>query len=107
MTDRNGRDRERGSVAVEFALTVPVVVFALVLLSLAWRTTTAASDVRRAAGEAARAGTLQRTPAAAVTAARATAAATPAARHANCQPLTVNVDTGDFPRGGTLAVTVT
>ena len=37
---------ERGSVAVEFALAVPLIVFALVLASLAWRLTTANGDVR-------------------------------------------------------------
>ena len=97
---------ERGSVAVEFALAVPLVVFALVLASLAWRLTTANGDVRRAAGEAARAGSLALTPTGAVHAARDTAAATVAGRGVTCRRLVVDVDTSNFAAGGTIAVTV-
>jgi hypothetical protein len=97
---------ERGSVALELALAVPIVVFALVLASLAWRLTTADGDVRRAAGEAARAGSLALTPVGAVDAARQTADATLAGRGVTCRQLAVNVDTSDFRPGGTITVSV-
>ena len=42
---------ERGSVAVEFALAVPLAVFALVLASLAWRLTTADITLLRVGGD--------------------------------------------------------
>jgi Flp pilus assembly protein TadG len=97
---------ERGSVALELALAVPIIVFALVLASLAWRLTTANGDVRRAAGEAARAGSLALTSVGAVQAARQTAEATLAGRGVTCRQLAVNVDTSDFRAGGTITVSV-
>jgi hypothetical protein len=108
VTSRHeGRLRgERGSVALELAVAVPIIVFALVLASLAWRLTTADGDVRRAAGEAARAGSLALTSAGAVQAARQTAEATLAGRGVTCRQLAVDVDTSDFRAGGTITVSV-
>jgi hypothetical protein len=85
---------------------VPIIVFALVLASLAWRLTTADGDVRRAAGEAARAGSLALTSAGAVQSARQTAEATLAGRGVTCRQLAVDVDTSDFRAGGTITVSV-
>jgi Flp pilus assembly protein TadG len=103
----DGRLRgERGSVALELALAVPIIVFALVLASLAWRLTTADGDVRRAAGEAARAGSLALTSAGAAQAARQSAEATLAGRGVTCRQLAVDVDTSDFRAGGTVTVSV-
>jgi hypothetical protein len=73
---------------------------------LGWRVTTANGDIRRAASEAARAGSLARTPVGAVHAAQTVAAATLAGRGVTCRRLAVDVDTSAFAPGGWVAVRV-
>ena len=106
MNPRLAARTDGGSAAVELALGAPIVLFALVLVSLAWRLTTANGDVRRASGEAARAASLARTPAGAVAAGRETAQATLAGRGVTCGQLTVDVDISDFRPGGTVTAVV-
>lgn len=98
--------RDQGSAAVELALATPIVMFALVLASLAWRLTTANADVRRASGEAARAASLAPDLAGAVAAAHAVAEATLAGRGVTCRQLNVDVDVTDFRPGGTVTTSV-
>jgi Flp pilus assembly protein TadG len=98
---RPGRDR--GSVSVEIALSVPLMVLLLFLLTAAVHLGRAAIDVNSAAAAAARAASLSRTAAAATTAARNAATANLAGR---CASLAVTVDTSAFHRGGAVTVTV-
>jgi Flp pilus assembly protein TadG len=60
---------DQGSAAVEMAILAPALVALLLLVTLAGRVTTADNIVRRAAADGARAASLERTPAAARTAA--------------------------------------
>jgi Flp pilus assembly protein TadG len=94
---------ERGSVAVEIALAVPLMVLLLFLLTAAVHLGRAAIDVNSAAAAAARAASLARTGPAATTAARNAATADLAGQ---CASLSVSVDTSAFHRGGTVTVAV-
>jgi Flp pilus assembly protein TadG len=96
--------RDAGSFAVEFALGVPIFVMVLFLLAAGWRVGGASIDVDSVAGTAARAASLARTPATAVTAARQIAEADLAG---TCTRIDVQVDTANFHRGGSVTVQVT
>ncbi len=92
-----------GSVSVEIALSVPLIVLLLFLLTAAVHLGRAAIDVNSAAAAAARAASLARTAPTATTAARNAATANLAGQ---CASLSVTVDTSAFHRGGAVTVTV-
>ncbi len=94
---------DRGSVTVEIALSVPLMVLLLFLLTAALDLGRAAIDVNSAAAAAARAASLSRTASAATTAARNAATANLSGQ---CASVSVTVDTGAFHRGGAVTVTV-
>lgn len=99
-----GRVRDdTGSVAVEIALGVPISVLLLFLVIAAFHLGRATIDVNSAAAAGARAGSLARSPAAAASAARTAASTTLAGQ---CAAVSVEVDTSNFRRGGTVTVTV-
>ena len=100
-----GRRGDRGSVSVEIALSVPLMVLLLLLflLTAAVHLGRAAIDVNSAAAAAARAASLARTAPAATTAARNAASADLAGQ---CASVSVTVDTSVFHRGGAVTVTV-
>jgi Flp pilus assembly protein TadG len=97
-----------GLVTTEMAV-VMVTFFAgfLMLVMYAGRVGQSENDVQSAAHEAARAATLEATPAAADTRARAVAASNLAASGISCTGgLIANVDTTDFVPGGWVTVTL-
>lgn len=95
---------ERGSVATELVLLVPVLVVLLVLVGFAGRVARAESTVRTAASQAARAASLRQTPGAAAADARAVASV--GTRSLGCVEQVVEVDTGSLRPGGHVSVTV-
>ncbi|WP_328463534.1 pilus assembly protein [Actinoplanes sp. NBC_00393] len=100
---RPHRGDDRGSVAVELALGVPLLVLFLFLLIGAFNVGRANIDVNAAAGAASRAASLARTSAA------ATAAATDSATAnlgADCARLSVSVNTSNYRRGGAVTVSL-
>ncbi len=76
---------EQGSAAVELAVLAPVLLLVLLLVIAGGRVSTARAQVREAARDAARAASLQRTPADADTAARMTAQTALADAGLHCQ----------------------
>lgn len=97
---------ERASAVVELTVMVPAVVLLLVFVVFAGRVTAARLDVAGAAADAARAASTRQHAGDAASDARATAAASLADRGVTCARLAVDVDTGAFTRGGSVAVTV-
>lgn len=97
---------ERGSAALEITLLTPLLVLVLLFVVGLGRVAASRGEVDGAAQDAARAASVARGPASAVTDARQAAAATLADRSITCSPLDVAVDTTDFRPGGTVAVTV-
>jgi Flp pilus assembly protein TadG len=89
------------------ALVFPVTLIMAVLIVSTWQLSAARLEVNTAAAAAARAASLQTNPDDAATAAgrAATAALTGAGR--SCTRLDVEVDTGDFTRGGHVQVRLT
>ena len=83
---------ERGAATVEFALLVPVLVLLFGLVVGGARVWLARATVDQMAGSAARAGSLARTPAAAVAAATRLARDQAATDGLRCVALTVDVD---------------
>jgi Flp pilus assembly protein TadG len=100
---RPGSDDDRGSVAVELALGVPLLVLMLFLLIGAFNMGRANIDVNAAAGAASRAASLARTAGAATAAANDSATAN---LGDDCARIRVAVDTSGFRRGGTVTVTL-
>ena len=94
---------DRGSISVELALSVPLVVLLLFLVIGAINVSRANLDVHAAATAAARAGSIARNPSAATAAAR-DAATVNLAGH--CTAVTVTADTSQFHRGGQFTVTI-
>jgi Flp pilus assembly protein TadG len=94
---------DAGSFAVEFAAGVPVFIASVLLIAAAWRFGGASIDVGSVAGTAARAASLARSPAQAVTAARQVADADLSGKCAN---IGVHVNTSNFHRGGSVTVQV-
>jgi len=105
LARRLGKRRcdDTGSVAVEIALGVPISVLVLFLVIAAFHLSRATVDVNSAAAAGARAGSLSRSPAAAAAAARTAATTTLAGQ---CAAVSVEVDTSNFRRGGTVTVAV-
>lgn len=99
-------DGERGSVTVELVLLTPLLILMLLFVVALGRLASARLQVDSAAGQAARAASLARDPAAATAQARQTAAGTLTGQHHTCTTVTVTTDTSRFTAGGTVAVTV-
>ncbi len=100
---------ERGAVATEFAVVMAVILLSFFALAIyGGRVVQAENDVQSAAHEAARAASLQGTPAGAVAAAQQVVAANLERSGVACGPgPTVGVDTSRFGPGGQVTVTVT
>ncbi|GAA2975753.1 TadE/TadG family type IV pilus assembly protein [Actinokineospora diospyrosa] len=96
-----------GSVAAEITIAAPLLIMLLVLVGVViHRGVDARMRIDDAAHQAARAASLERTPAAAVTAARTTAGTALASAGVVCRSLVVSTVTGGMRPGGTVAVTV-
>lgn len=91
---------DRGSMAVEVVVLVPVLLMVAVLVVAFGRYVSAEGDVAAAAREAARAATFERDPAAAVLAAQAAASAV-VPDTLSCRPVVLD---GVFEAGQTLTV---
>lgn len=100
------RTRDRGSMATELAVSVPLVLVLLVFIGVANRGVAARQDVDSVAEAAARAASLQRDPATAQIAATDAALQNLGDGRVTCTPLTVIVDTSGFEPGGSVTVTV-
>lgn len=101
------RSRDRGSVAAETVIAVPVLLLlVLVTAVLISRGVDARLRLNDAAHQAARAATLTTSPNEAVTAAATTAATALADLTAICPTSAVTVDTSHFRPGGTVTVTL-
>jgi Flp pilus assembly protein TadG len=99
------RCRDAGSMSVEMtALVFPVTLVMTVLILATWQLTAAKLDVNTAAAAAARAASLQTSPADAEDAARQAAAAAMADAGRTCTSLTVAVETSEFTHGGFVEV---
>lgn len=96
---------DRGTVATELVLVVPVLVVLLLTVVYAGRVTRAQTLVREAASRAARAASLRQTEAAAAGDARAVALANLGGSRVSCSTVSVTVD-ADLRPGGSVAVTV-
>ncbi|MEZ5230279.1 MAG: TadE/TadG family type IV pilus assembly protein [Acidimicrobiales bacterium] len=102
------RSDERGSVATEFAIVMAAVLLGFVALTIyGGRVVQAENDVRSAAQEAARAASLEGTPAAADAAARSVAVANLSRSGVSCPTPVVAVDLARFGPGGDVTVTIT
>ncbi|HAM44806.1 MAG TPA: pilus assembly protein TadE [Propionibacteriaceae bacterium] len=84
--------RQRGSLAVEFAILVPALVLLFGLIVGGARTWLARTGVQHMAGAAARAASLERSTDAAEQAANRLAAQQALASGMRCQPLSVQLD---------------
>jgi len=91
---------------MEMTLVIPAVLLLLFLVVLAGRVAGARIDVYGAAADAARAASMRQHPGAALADARETAEASLAGRGVTCRTLAVDVDTGAFAPGGSVAVSV-
>jgi Flp pilus assembly protein TadG len=101
-----GPDRECGNAALELVVLAPVILFFLGLLIAAGRTSIAQGSVDAAARDAARQASISRSPAAAQSAALASARTALGQDALNCAPLvTVNVAGFAVPVGRPAQVT--
>lgn len=100
------RDRDRGSASVELALLAPALLTFAMLMVFAGRVVDARATVGEVAHAAARAASLERTPAAASATATAIAAATLQEQGMACTDHTTAVDNGGLVAGGAVSVTV-
>ncbi|MDM7831253.1 TadE/TadG family type IV pilus assembly protein [Cellulomonas edaphi] len=91
---------DRGSMAVEVVVLVPIMLLVVMLVVAAGRLVSVEGQVQAAARESVRAATLERDVASARAAARTSAAAA-LPSSARCRPATL---TGAFARGETLTV---
>jgi len=96
-------ERERGSMAVEIVVLVPMLLMVMVLVVALGRYVSAEGDTEAAAREAVRAATLERDAGSARSAALAAAAAT-VPDSLSCDPAAMS---GAFVNGGTVTVDVT
>ncbi|EFQ83076.1 TadE-like protein [Aeromicrobium marinum DSM 15272] len=99
---RRRRGDERGSMAIEVVLLVPILVMFLLLVVAAGRYVTVRSDIDSAARDAARAASLERTPAAARAAAQQVAASQ-LQGYSDCQVARMG---GSFVSGGVIDITL-
>ncbi|NKQ59012.1 pilus assembly protein TadE [Amycolatopsis sp. K13G38] len=99
---------DRGSVAAEVTLAAPFLVMLLVFIAvLVHRGVDARLRLDGAAHQAARAASIQRSPATATAAAQSTAATALSSAGVSCVSLDVDTATGGMRPGGTLSVTIT
>lgn len=84
--------KQRGSLAVEFAILVPALVLLFGVIIGGARTWLARSGVEHMAGAAARAASLERSTGEAQVAAKALAARQASASGMRCEPLSVHLD---------------
>jgi Flp pilus assembly protein TadG len=98
--------RDRGSASLELVLLTPLLLALLLLVELGGRYAQARADVDSAARDAARAGSLERSSAAAADAAEEAAERRLAARDIVCTDLVVDLGDTDFRAGGEVNVTV-
>ena len=103
----NRRERDRGSIAAETAIAIPVLVAVLVFAAvLIGRGVDARLRIDDAASQAARAASIARTPSAATAAATQTVEQALAGGGAECPNPATTVDTSQFRPGGVVEVTV-
>lgn len=96
-----------GAVTAEITLLTPLLVMVLVFVAVViHRGVDARIRIDDVAHQAARAASIERTPAASVAAAHATAASALSSAGLACRSLTVNTVTGGLQPGGTVSVTV-
>jgi Flp pilus assembly protein TadG len=95
-----------GSASVELVLITPVLVMFVLLVAMGGRMAQSRGHIDVAARDAARAASIERSPAAARAQGQASAAATLGQVGVPCQSVGVAVDTSDFRPGGTVAVEV-
>jgi TadE-like protein len=99
---------QRGSLALELVVLTPVLVLTLWCLGvLSLRASVAHAQVDSAARDAARAGSIARSPAGARLAAAETAASSLQQARRTCQAIQVKTGTERFEPGGLVEVTVT
>jgi Flp pilus assembly protein TadG len=99
---------ERGSMALELVVLVPVLVLVVWLFGVyALRLAVANGDIEAAARDAARSASIARSASGARAAAAASAATSLAGSGRLCRSLRVAAGTADFRPGGTVSVTVT
>ena len=100
------RRNERGAMAIEAVLLTPVLVAAIMMIAAGSRYVDARSQTNHAAYAAARAASLTTNQQAAVQAGKKVAEQSMAERGRACADLKVDIDAGDFNRGGTVQATV-
>jgi len=100
------RQRDAGSAVVELTLIAPVLVLLLLLVVAAGRLAGSRLEVDGAARQAARAASIERSPAAATRAADRAAASALAERSVRCREMSVTTDISAFRPGGSVTVTV-
>lgn len=98
--------RDRGSASLELVLLTPLLLVLLLLIVLGGRYGQARADVDSAARDAARAGSLARSPVSAANAAEEAAERRLDERDIVCTDLVVDLRTTDFRPGGAVEVTV-
>lgn len=99
---------DRGSVAAEVTIAAPFLIMLLVFVAVVvHRGVDARLRIEGAAHQAARAASIQRTPATATTAAESTASSSLSSAGVSCAALTVNTATEGMRPGGTVSVTIT
>lgn len=98
--------RDRGSASLELVLLTPVLLVLLLFVVMGGRYAQARADVDSAARDAARAGSLERSSAAAIDAAEVAAARGLADRDIVCTDLDVRLDVTNFRPGGDVEATV-
>lgn len=98
---------DRGSVAAEVTIIAPFLVMLLVFVAVViHRGVDARLRLDDAAHQAARAASIERTSATAITAAQSTASSALSSAGVSCVSLTVDTATGGLQPGGTVSVTV-
>jgi len=97
---------ERGSVAAELTLVVPIFVLLLLLIVGLGRASDASIKIQDAAHAAARAATLAATPGAAEQAASQAAGEALTGSGTTCQAVNVSADVGSLSPGAMVSVTV-
>ncbi|MGI8778102.1 MAG: TadE/TadG family type IV pilus assembly protein [Acidimicrobiales bacterium] len=97
---------ERGVAVLEMVLLVPVFLVLVFFAVAMGRLGQAREDIDAVARDAARAGSIARSPDDARLAAETTASDVLASHHLTCAGLAVNVDTADFRPGGWVRVDV-
>ena len=100
------RRGERGSATAELVILTPLLILLLLFVVALGRLAGARIDVDGAAAQAARAASIARSPATAISAAQQTAESALSSQHITCSHLNVSVDTANFTPGGSVAVTV-